>query len=47
LLQSAQKNADRPADALQEAVFNDLQAFTREAPQMDDIALMILKRQRA
>jgi serine phosphatase RsbU (regulator of sigma subunit) len=47
LLQTVKASADQPAEALQQAVFADLQSFTREAPQMDDIALVILKRRPA
>jgi sigma-B regulation protein RsbU (phosphoserine phosphatase) len=47
LLQSVRVKADYPADALQHAILEDLSAFTQDAPQLDDIALMILKRQKA
>jgi sigma-B regulation protein RsbU (phosphoserine phosphatase) len=46
LLQAVQENIDRPAEALRDAVLDDIRAFTQEAAQFDDIALMILTRQK-
>lgn len=45
LLRAARTYADRPAEALKVGVLEDLRDFTKDAPQMDDLALMILKRQ--
>ena len=45
LLKAVRKNMRLPAEALREALLNDLYTFTQEASQMDDIALMILSRE--
>jgi sigma-B regulation protein RsbU (phosphoserine phosphatase) len=47
LLQVVQGNFDRPAEALRDAVLDELSVFTQAAAQLDDIALMILKRQQS
>jgi sigma-B regulation protein RsbU (phosphoserine phosphatase) len=45
LLKAVRENMRLPAEALQEALLIDLHAFTQEASQLDDIALMILSRE--
>jgi serine phosphatase RsbU (regulator of sigma subunit) len=45
LLQAVRGNMQLPAEALREALLDDLHAFTQEASQPDDIALMILSRE--
>lgn len=45
LLQAVRGKMDQRAEALRDAVLDDLRLFTGEATQSDDIALMILKRQ--
>lgn len=46
LLRAVRENIELPAEALRDAVLDDVRTFTQDAAQFDDIALMILKRQR-
>jgi len=44
LLQSLQKNKTLKAPEIRQAILDELQMFVGDAPQQDDIALVIVKR---
>jgi serine phosphatase RsbU (regulator of sigma subunit) len=44
LLQVADKHAARPVDQIQAAILGALDRFTVDAPQLDDITLVLLAR---
>ena len=45
-IEIAFRNPDHTAHKLQDSILNDMQEFVEDAPQFDDITLMILKRER-